>query len=47
MEFILGNTFTTVVFGHLGAFCFAFGATLTPAFNSAGKSAQEPYFARV
>ncbi|KAJ5528378.1 hypothetical protein N7513_012537 [Penicillium frequentans] len=35
LEFILGNTFSSVVFGHLGGFCLAFGATMTPAFNSA------------
>ncbi|OJJ78811.1 uncharacterized protein ASPGLDRAFT_138135 [Aspergillus glaucus CBS 516.65] len=35
LEFILGNTFSSVVFGHLGAFCLAFGASMTPAFNSA------------
>ncbi|KAJ5937511.1 hypothetical protein N7454_003853 [Penicillium verhagenii] len=32
LEFILGNTFSSVVFG---GFCLAFGATMTPAFNSA------------
>ncbi|KAJ5594826.1 GPR1/FUN34/YaaH-class plasma membrane protein [Penicillium hispanicum] len=35
LEFILGNTFSSVVFGHLGAFCLAFGGSMTPAFNSA------------
>ncbi|KAJ5771435.1 uncharacterized protein N7511_003486 [Penicillium nucicola] len=35
LEFILGNTFSSVVFGHLGAFCLAFGASMTPAFNAA------------
>ncbi|KAJ6171789.1 hypothetical protein N7470_000856 [Penicillium chermesinum] len=35
MEFILGNTFSGAVFCHLGAFCLALGATLTPAFNAA------------
>ncbi|ODM20247.1 Protein alcS [Aspergillus cristatus] len=35
LEFVLRNTFSSVVFGHLGAFCLAFGATMTPAFNSA------------
>ncbi|KAJ6121099.1 hypothetical protein N7523_005379 [Penicillium sp. IBT 18751x] len=35
LEFVLGNTFSSVVFGHLGAFCLAFGASMTPAFNSA------------
>ncbi|KAJ6014257.1 hypothetical protein N7540_008848 [Penicillium herquei] len=34
LEFILGNTFSSVVFGHLGGFCLAFGASMTPAFNS-------------
>ncbi|KAJ5994896.1 hypothetical protein N7481_001873 [Penicillium waksmanii] len=41
LEFILGNTFSSVVFGHLGAFCLAFGATLTPAFNSAAPYSPE------
>lgn len=54
LEFVLGNTFSSVVFGHLGktsnlrdmngssgltlagAFCLAFGASMTPAFNAAG-----------
>ncbi|OQE14105.1 hypothetical protein PENSTE_c039G04297 [Penicillium steckii] len=35
LEFVLGNTFSSVVFGHLGAFCLAFGASMTPAFNAA------------
>ncbi|KAJ5350818.1 GPR1/FUN34/YaaH-class plasma membrane protein [Penicillium brevicompactum] len=35
LEFVIGNTFSSVVFGHLGAFCLAFGASMTPAFNSA------------
>ncbi|KAE8349875.1 GPR1/FUN34/yaaH family-domain-containing protein [Aspergillus coremiiformis] len=35
LEFILGNTFPCVVFGTIGGFWFAFGATLTPAFNAA------------
>ncbi|KAE8396345.1 Protein alcS [Aspergillus alliaceus] len=35
LEFILGNTFPCVVFGTIGAFWFAFGATQTPAFNAA------------
>ncbi|KAJ5976537.1 hypothetical protein N7481_010244 [Penicillium waksmanii] len=34
LKFILGNTFSSVVFGHLGGFCLAFGASMTPAFNS-------------
>ncbi|KAJ5732305.1 hypothetical protein N7493_003786 [Penicillium malachiteum] len=34
LEFILGNTFSSVVFGHLGGFCLAFGASMTPAFNA-------------
>ncbi|KAJ5378631.1 hypothetical protein N7509_011750 [Penicillium cosmopolitanum] len=41
LEFILGNTFSSVVFGHLGAFCLALGATLTPAFNSAAPYSPE------
>ncbi|KAF4255183.1 hypothetical protein CNMCM8812_007745 [Aspergillus fumigatus] len=36
LEFILGNTFPCVVFGTIGAFWFAFGCTMTPAFNAAG-----------
>ncbi|KAJ5099221.1 GPR1/FUN34/YaaH-class plasma membrane protein [Penicillium argentinense] len=35
LEFVIGNTFSSVVFGHLGAFCLAFGASMTPAFNAA------------
>ncbi|GFF36851.1 protein alcS [Aspergillus udagawae] len=35
LEFILGNTFPCVVFGTIGAFWFAFGCTMTPAFNAA------------
>ncbi|KAE8135927.1 Protein alcS [Aspergillus pseudotamarii] len=35
LEFILGNTFPCVVFGTIGGFWFAFGATQTPAFNAA------------
>ncbi|KAB8223984.1 GPR1/FUN34/yaaH family-domain-containing protein [Aspergillus novoparasiticus] len=37
LEFILGNTFPCVVFGTIGGFWFAFGATQIPAFNAAGK----------
>ncbi|PKX90437.1 transcriptional activator of ethanol catabolism AlcS [Aspergillus novofumigatus IBT 16806] len=36
LEFTLGNTFPCVVFGTIGAFWFAFGCTMTPAFNAAG-----------
>ncbi|UDD57220.1 hypothetical protein AFCA_004728 [Aspergillus flavus] len=35
LEFILGNTFPCVVFGTIGGFWFAFGATQIPAFNAA------------
>nr|DAA06456.1 TPA_inf: GPR1/FUN34/YaaH-class plasma membrane protein [Aspergillus clavatus] len=35
LEFILGNTFPCVVFGTIGAFWFAFGSTMLPAFNAA------------
>lgn len=35
LEFILGNTFSSCAFGHLGAFCLAYGGTMTPAFNAA------------
>ncbi|EAW11025.1 transcriptional activator of ethanol catabolism AlcS [Aspergillus clavatus NRRL 1] len=38
LEFILGNTFPCVVFGTIGAFWFAFGSTMLPAFNAAGCS---------
>ncbi|KAF7617087.1 hypothetical protein AFLA_005135 [Aspergillus flavus NRRL3357] len=34
LEFILGNTFPCVVFGTIGGFWFAFGATQIPAFNA-------------
>ncbi|KAI9893259.1 MAG: hypothetical protein M1814_000387 [Vezdaea aestivalis] len=33
-EWILGNTFPSIVFGSYGAYWFAYGAVLTPAFNS-------------
>lgn len=36
LEFILGNTFTFVVFCSFGGFWFSFGATLTPAYNATG-----------
>jgi len=32
LEWLLGNTFPSVVFAAYGAFFFSFGATLTPAF---------------
>ncbi|OGM46599.1 protein alcS [Aspergillus bombycis] len=35
LEFLLGNTFPCVVFGTIGGFWFAFGATQTSAFNAA------------
>ncbi|KAJ5211574.1 uncharacterized protein N7498_003220 [Penicillium cinerascens] len=35
LEFILGNTFPCVVFGTIGAFWFAFAATMIPSFNAA------------
>ncbi|KAE8381709.1 GPR1/FUN34/yaaH family-domain-containing protein [Aspergillus bertholletiae] len=35
LEFILGNTFPCVVFGTIGGFWFAFGATQLPSFNAA------------
>lgn len=35
LEFILGNTFTSIVFGTIGAFWFAFGTTMVPSFNAA------------
>ena len=34
-EFVLGNTFPSVVFGTFGAFWLAYAATLTPYFNAA------------
>ncbi|PIG84798.1 hypothetical protein AARAC_001325 [Aspergillus arachidicola] len=34
LEFVIGNTFPCVVFAHFGGFCLAFGATMTPSFNS-------------
>lgn len=63
LEFVIGNTFPSVVFGHLGmfcqsmtddkvevvilistgAFCLAFGATMLPTFNAAGKSSNYPF----
>lgn len=33
-EFILGNTFTCVIFNTFGAFWFTFGGTLTPYYNA-------------
>ncbi|KAJ5742510.1 uncharacterized protein N7511_011529 [Penicillium nucicola] len=35
LEFIIGNTFSSVVFGHFGGFCLASGATLIPGFYAA------------
>jgi uncharacterized protein len=32
LEFLLGNTFPSVVFAAYGAFFFSFGGTLTPSF---------------
>ncbi|MCJ1411129.1 hypothetical protein MMC19_005217 [Ptychographa xylographoides] len=34
LEFILGNTFSSVVFSSYGAFWFALGAAITPFFNT-------------
>ena len=34
MEWILGNTFSMIVFGTYGAFWLAFGATLKPYCNA-------------
>lgn len=34
LEWIIGNTFISVVFGTYGAFWLAQGATLTPAYNA-------------
>uniref|UniRef100_A0A8H7MYC3 GPR1/FUN34/YaaH-class plasma membrane protein n=1 Tax=Bionectria ochroleuca TaxID=29856 RepID=A0A8H7MYC3_BIOOC len=36
LEWILGNTFSFVVFGSYGAFWLAFGVTLQPAYNAEG-----------
>lgn len=56
MEWGLGNTFISVVFGTYGAFWIMMGATLTPYFNAEGaytkgltgealKAGQQQYFA--
>ena len=34
LEWVLGNTFPSVVFCSFGAFFFSFGATLNPSFGS-------------
>jgi len=34
-EFVLGNTFSFIVFGSYGAFWLTYGATLVPSFNAA------------
>ncbi len=34
LEFVLGNTFPSVVFTTFGAFWFTYGATLVPSFNA-------------
>ena len=34
MEFILGNTFSFIVFGSFGAFWLTYGVTLTPFYNA-------------
>lgn len=34
MEWIIGNTFISVVFGAYGAFWLTYGATLTPGYNA-------------
>jgi succinate-acetate transporter protein len=36
MEWILGNTFSMIVFGTYGAFWLTLGATLTPFYNAEG-----------
>lgn len=36
MEWVIGNTFTMVVFGSYGAFWLTFAATLQPAYNAIG-----------
>ncbi|KFY03490.1 hypothetical protein O988_01433 [Pseudogymnoascus sp. VKM F-3808] len=36
MEWVIGNTFTMVVFGSYGAFWLTFGATLQPVYNAVG-----------
>ncbi|KAL8726169.1 MAG: hypothetical protein Q9166_006886 [cf. Caloplaca sp. 2 TL-2023] len=41
-EWILGNTFPTVVFGTFGAFWLAFGGTLVPSFNAYGAYVTDP-----
>jgi len=36
LEWVLGNTFPSVVFASFSAFWFTFGSTLVPSFNAAG-----------
>lgn len=56
MEWLLGNTFISVVFASYGAFWLTFGSTLTPSYNALGayinglsgaelKAAQSEYYA--
>src|SRR5438874_9767042 len=52
LEFILGNTFSFVVFGSYGAFWLTYAATLTPQYNASiaydptepAKSGHNPVF---
>ena len=41
-EWIVGNTFPTVVFGTFGAFWLQFGATLQPFYNAYGAYVTDP-----
>ncbi|KAH7129761.1 GPR1/FUN34/yaaH family-domain-containing protein [Dactylonectria estremocensis] len=41
-EFLLGNSFPTVVFSTFGAFWFTFGATLTPSYGAYAAYATDP-----
>ena len=41
-EFILGNSFSTMVFGIYGSFFLAYGATLQPAYNAYGAFSPDP-----
>ena len=42
LEWVLGNTFSATVYTSYGAFWFALGTTLTPAFNAYGAYATDP-----
>lgn len=42
LEFLLGNSFSSIVFATYGGFWLSFAATLTPAFAAFASYAAEP-----